>query len=44
MWVDKEKRREERRENLRRQQPRVCVCMSSKDLVNHHLQDQGKCS
>lgn len=44
MWVDKEKRKEERRENLRRQQHRVCVCMNSKDLVNRHLWDRGRCS
>ena len=44
MWVDKEKRKEERRENLRRQQHRVCVCMNSKDLVNRRLWDWGRCS
>ena len=44
MWVDKEKRREEGRENLRRKQHRVYVCMSRKDLVDRHLKDWGKCS
>ena len=42
VWVDEEKRREEERENLRRKQHRVHVCMSRKDLVDHHLRDWGK--
>lgn len=35
VWVDEKKRRK---------QHRVHVCMSRKDLVDHHLRDWGKCS